>query len=152
MPFGRVAIWRDGEQRLPLYICRLMIYQVRSSPFSAMAPIAMAIALCCVALPATADTKPKPCRTPCLSAGVPREAVPPPAAKPAETRPAAATRPGARPQAVAVAAQPLPVPEVEKPVALKKPPLARRCSEINMRAAVGEPLSDEDMKILRSQC
>ena len=158
MPFGRVAIWRDGERRLPLYICRLMIYQVRSSPFSAMAPIAMVVALCCAAFAATAtataDTK--PCRTPCLSAGVPREAVPPtaerPAARPAGPKPAAATRP--RPQAVAVAAQPapLPVPEVEKPAAPKKPPLSRRCSEINMRAAVGEPLSEEDMKILRSQC
>ena len=161
MPFGRVAVWRDGERRLPLYICRLMIYQARFSPFSAMAPIAMAIALCCVALPATADTKPKPCRTPCLSAAVPRESAPasPPAAKPAEPRPApvAATRPSAkpRPQAVAaVAAQPQspPVPEVEKAAAPKRQPLSGRCSEINMRAAVGEPLSDEDMKILRSQC
>jgi hypothetical protein len=53
-----------------------------------------------------------------------------------------------------VAAQPapLPVPDAEKPALPKKPPLSRRCSEINMRAAVGEPLSDEDMKILRSQC
>jgi hypothetical protein len=160
MPFGRVAIWRDGERRLPLYICPLMIYQARSSPFSVMAPIAMVIALCCAALQAVADTK--PCRTPCLSAAVPREpALAPPASeKPteAESKPApvAATRPNAkpRPQAVVVAAQPPspPAPEVEKAIAPKRPPLSRRCSDINMRAAVGEPLSDEDMKILRSQC
>ena len=159
MPFGRVAIWRDGERRLPLYICPLMIYQARSSPFSVMAPIAMVIALCCAALTSAADTK--PCRTPCLSAAVPRESTPTPpaAAKPTEEpkpAPAAATRPNAkpRPQAVAVAAPP-PAPlaqEVEKAAAPKRPPPSRRCTEINMRAAVGEPLSDEDMKILRSQC
>ncbi|BEP60757.1 hypothetical protein GmRootV213_13110 [Variovorax sp. V213] len=160
MPFGRVAIWRDGERRLPFYICPLMIYQARSSPFSVMAPIAMVIALCCAALPAAADTK--PCRTPCLSAAVPRESTPTPpaAAKPTEAEakpaPVATSRPSARPkpQAVAVAAPP-PAPmaqEVEKAAAPKRPPPSRRCTEINMRAAVGEPLSDEDMKILRSQC
>jgi hypothetical protein len=162
MPFGRVAIWRDGERRLPLYICPLMIYKARSSPFSVMAPIAMVIALCCAAPPSAADTK--PCRTPCLSAAVPREEstpAPPAAAKPTEAEPkpapaAAATRPNAkpRPQAIAVAATP-PAPlaqEVEKAAAPKRPPPSRRCTEINMRAAVGEPLSDEDMKILRSQC
>ncbi|MDP9989701.1 hypothetical protein J2W28_004762 [Variovorax boronicumulans] len=34
----------------------------------------------------------------------------------------------------------------------KRPAPSKRCTDINMRAAVGVPLSDEDMKTLRSQC
>ncbi|MDQ0074174.1 hypothetical protein J2W34_005994 [Variovorax boronicumulans] len=34
----------------------------------------------------------------------------------------------------------------------ERPAPSKRCTDINMRAAVGEPLSDEDMKTLRSQC
>jgi hypothetical protein len=41
---------------------------------------------------------------------------------------------------------------VQREAAVSKPAPSKRCSEINMRAAVGEPLSDQDMKTLRSQC
>ena len=120
-----------------------------------MAVVATVIALFGPTAQAAADAK--PCRTPCLSAGVPREtpekpaeadAKPPPAARPAER-----TRP--RPQATASAA---PAPqqqqqhEAQREPMAKRPAPSKRCTDINMRAAVGEPLSDEDMKTLRSQC
>jgi len=90
--------------------------------------------------PARAAEEAKPCRTPCLSANVPREpAAPPPVEKaqkaneePSKPRPVIKTR-----------AQPAPPP---------RPAPSKRCSEINMRAAVGEPLSAQDMKTLRSEC
>jgi len=89
----------------------------------------------------------KPCRTPCLAVPVPAEA--PPAKevepKPAVVRPA----PKPRPQITATAA---PAPEAHREPVERHPVPSKRCSEINMRAAVGEPLSDQDMKTLRSQC
>ena len=115
-----------------------------------MAVVATVIALS--GLPARAAADAKPCRTPCLSVSVPRE----PAEKPAEAEPkpapAPAARPGAqpRPQATAVAAPP--PQDVQRESVAKRPAPSRRCSDINMRAAVGEPLSEEDMKTLRSQC
>jgi len=120
-----------------------------------MAVVATVIALS--GPPARAAADAKPCRTPCLSVDVPRE----PAEKPAEAEPrpapAPAARPGARPrpQATAtavVAPPPQPPQEVQREPVAKRPAPSRRCSDINMRAAVGEPLSDEDMKTLRSQC
>jgi hypothetical protein len=41
---------------------------------------------------------------------------------------------------------------VQREAAAPRAAPSKRCSEINMRAAVGEPLSDQDMKTLRSQC
>lgn len=119
-----------------------------------MAVVATVIALFGPTAQAAADAK--PCRTPCLSAGVPRETPEKPAeadAKPAPApRPAERTRP--RPQATASAA---PAPqqqqhEAQREPMAKRPAPSKRCTDINMRAAVGEPLSDEDMKTLRSQC
>lgn len=103
---------------------------------------------------ASADAK--PCRTPCLSVNVPREAPEKPAE--AEAKPAAAARPNAKPRPQATASvTPVPVPapqqhETQREPVAKRPAPSRRCTDINMRAAVGEPLSDEDMKTLRSQC
>ncbi|MGJ7535271.1 MULTISPECIES: hypothetical protein [Variovorax] len=94
----------------------------------------------------------KPCRTPCLSANAPREpAEPPPAEKSEKTdetplKPKPVIRTRAQP-----AASPSP-PPVQREAAAPRPAPSKRCSEINMRAAVGEPLSDQDMKTLRSQC
>jgi len=101
--------------------------------------------------PAQATGEARPCRTPCLSANVPREpAEPPPAEKaeradegPSKPRPVIRTR--TQPAASAP-------PPVQREAAVSKPAPSKRCSEINMRAAVGEPLSDQDMKTLRSQC
>jgi hypothetical protein len=147
MPFGRVAIWRDGAARLSIYIYSQMTHQARSSRFLAMAPIAMVTALCGGVPSAVADAK--PCRTPCLAVKAPpASAAEVPAARPAAAAPRPAPRPRSRPQAAAETAQNPPAPlELAR-----KPPPSRRCTDINMRAAVGEPLSDEDMKILRSQC
>lgn len=117
-----------------------------------MAVVATVIAL--FGPPARAAADGKPCRTPCLSVNVPRDAPEKPE-KPAEAepKPAPAARPVAkpRPQATASAAPASPYEAQKEPVA-KKPAPSKRCTDINMRAAVGEPLSDEDMKTLRSQC
>lgn len=118
-----------------------------------MAVVATVIALFGPTAQAAADAK--PCRTPCLSAGVPREAPDKPAQ--ADAKPAPAARPTERPkpklQATASAA---PAPqqqhEAQREPMAKRPAPSKRCTDINMRAAVGEPLSDEDMKTLRSQC
>ena len=114
-----------------------------------MAVVATVIAL--FGPPALAAADGKPCRTPCLSVNVPRDAPEKPAE--AELKPAPAARPVAkpRPQATASAAPASPYEAQKEPVA-KKPAPSKRCTDINMRAAVGEPLSDEDMKTLRSQC
>ncbi|WP_435477244.1 hypothetical protein [Variovorax sp. ZT5R36] len=130
-----------------------MIHPARSSPLLAMAVVATVIALhgrpAQAAEPAGAA---KPCRTPCLSANAPREpAEPPPAEKSEKTdetplKPKPVIRTRAQP-----AASPSP-PPVQREAAAPRPAPSKRCSEINMRAAVGEPLSDQDMKTLRSQC
>jgi hypothetical protein len=115
-----------------------------------MAVVATVIAL--LGPPARAATDGKPCRTPCLSVSVPREAPEKPAE--AEAKPATAARPNAkpRPQATASAAPAPHLYEAQREPVAKRPAPSRRCTDINMRAAVGEPLSDEDMKTLRSQC
>lgn len=101
----------------------------------------------------TAAEAPKPCRTPCLSAGVARE----PAEAKAEKADRAEEGPS-KPKLVARARpQPVAPPPSQPPVqreaaAAPRPAPSKRCTEINMRAAVGEPLSDQDMKTLRSQC
>ena len=74
-----------------------------------------------------------PCPTPCLR--VPHD-------KPAPEASTAAQKPQ-RPPAART-----------RPVATREAAPARspRCARINLRAAVGEPLSDEDMQFLRSHC
>jgi len=109
----------------------------------------------------TAAEAPKPCRTPCLSVSVPREPSEPAAAAKADRAPKAEEGPS-KPKPVAKArpqlAAPVPVPSpppVQREAsaaAAPRPAPSKRCTEINMRAAVGEPLSDQDMKTLRSQC
>lgn len=162
MPFGRVAVWWDGARRLSPYICRLMIYPARSSPLPAMALVATVIALQCVPARAAADAK--PCRTPCLSVNVPRE----PAEKPAEKTPekapepepkpapalapAAVARPAAKPRPPTTAQAATASQDTQREPIARRPAPSRRCGDINMRAAIGEPLSDQDMKTLRSQC
>ncbi|WP_304307875.1 hypothetical protein, partial [Pseudacidovorax intermedius] len=59
-------------------------------------------------------------------------------------RPAARSRP-------APAAAPVST-EAPAPPPPPRPPASRRCIDINMRAAVGEPLSAQDMAYLRSEC
>lgn len=115
-----------------------------------MAVVATVIAL--FGAPAQAAADGKPCRTPCLSVNVPREAPEKPAE--AEARPATAARPNAKPRPQATAsATPAPQQhEAQREPVAKRPAPSKRCTDINMRAAVGEPLSDEDMKTLRSQC
>lgn len=118
-----------------------------------MAPIAMAIVLSFGAAPPAA-AEGKPCRTPCLSADAVRE---PPAAEPAKpeatdeskaANAAAKANARTRPPAARSSAY-----AADKPAERAgRPPPPKRCSSINMRAAVGEPLSEEDMKFLRSQC
>jgi outer membrane biosynthesis protein TonB len=158
MPFGRVAVWRDVERRAPLYISPLMICQTRSMPVVAMVLVATAIApwlLLGAATPAAAQAK--PCRTPCLAVPKPEEKPTPEPAKPpaAVDRPSerAAARPPPKPRAPAEA-PPARVAEQEadRPAPARRPAPTKRCTEINMRAAVGEPLSDQDMTYLRSQC
>ncbi|MDZ4278300.1 MAG: hypothetical protein U1B78_04095 [Dehalococcoidia bacterium] len=51
-----------------------------------------------------------------------------------------------------ISVAPAPAPEAHREPVERRPAPSKRCSEINMRAAVGEPLSDQDMTILRSQC
>ena len=115
-----------------------------------MAVVATVIAL--FGSPAQAAADGKPCRTPCLSVNVPREVPEKPAE--AEARPATAARPNAKPRPHATAsATPAPQQhEAQREPVAKRPAPSKRCTDINMRAAVGEPLSDEDMKTLRSQC
>src|SRR5450830_843157 len=153
MPFGRVAVWRACQRRRPFYICRLMNDTARSSPFAAMALAVTVIALSGAATRAAAEGA--PCRTPCLSVEVPRE----PAEKPekpehAQPRPkpapVAVARPSNRPRVQAAAAPSSP--EVQREAVARTPAPSKRCTDINMRAAVGEPLSEQDMKTLRSQC
>ncbi|WP_167481185.1 hypothetical protein [Acidovorax cavernicola] len=129
----------------------MTIYPARVSPLAlaVMAVVATVIAL--HGARARAADEAKPCRTPCLSVPKPAEA---PQAKEPEPKPAAVTArpaPKPRPQITATAA-PVPAPEVHREPVERRPAPSKRCSEINMRAAVGEPLSDQDMKILRSQC
>ena len=122
-----------------------------------MAVVATVIALFGPSAQAAADGK--PCRTPCLSVNVPREA-PEKKEKPVEAEsrsapaPAPAVRPAARPrpQATASAAPATQPHEMPREPVARRPAPSKRCTDINMRAAVGEPLSDEDMKTLRSQC
>jgi hypothetical protein len=94
----------------------------------------------------------KPCRTPCLSANVPREQVEPPSTEKPEKTDEAPSKP--KPVIRTRAQQPAapPPPPVQREAAAPRAAPSKRCSEINMRAAVGEPLSDQDMKTLRSQC
>ncbi|KQX86772.1 hypothetical protein ASD34_10515 [Variovorax sp. Root473] len=109
------------------------------------AVVATVIALYGVRADAAGEAK--PCRTPCLAVPVPAEAPP---AREAEPRPAVVRpAPKPRPQITATAA---PAPEAHRDPVERRPAPSKRCSEINMRAAVGEPLSDQDMTILRSQC
>ena len=121
-----------------------------------MAMVATVIALSGPPAQAAADAK--PCRTPCLSVNVPHEAPEKPAGKPAEkpaeAEPKAApvARPGGRPRPQATASATPPQQEATREPVTRRPAPSKRCSDINMRAAVGEPLSDEDMKTLRSQC
>ncbi len=148
MPFGRVAVWRDVERRLPFYISPLMICQTRSMPVAAMVLIATAIApwlLAGAATPAMAQAR--PCRTPCLAVPKPEEKPAPEPAKAPAARPA--PKPRAQPEAppARVAEH-----EAERSAPARRPAPTKRCTEINMRAAVGEPLSDQDMTYLRSQC
>jgi len=161
MPFGRVAVWRDAVRPSGPYICRLMIHPVRSSPLLAMAVVATVIALHGRPVQAaeTAADAPKPCRTPCLSASAPREPTEPAATAKADKGPKAEEGPSkpkpaarARPQPAAPVPSPPPVQREASAAAAQRPAPSKRCTEINMRAAVGEPLSDQDMKTLRSQC
>ncbi|WP_165909682.1 hypothetical protein [Variovorax guangxiensis] len=107
----------------------------------------------------TAAEAPKPCRTPCLSAGVPREPAEAKAEKAEKAEKADRAEEGpSKPKPVARARpQPVAPPPSQPPVqreaaAAPRPAPSKRCTEINMRAAVGEPLSDQDMKTLRNQC
>ncbi|WP_170217231.1 hypothetical protein [Variovorax gossypii] len=130
-----------------------------------MAVVATVIALHGRPLRAADAAEAKPCRTPCLSANVPRERAEPPGAGKAEKAEKAekadkAEEAPSRPKPVVARTRPQPVappPSAPPPVqreaaAAPRPAPSKRCSEINMRAAVGEPLSDQDMKTLRSQC
>ncbi|NVM88706.1 type IV secretory pathway VirB10-like protein [Variovorax sp. SG517] len=126
-----------------------------------MAVVATVIALHGRPVRAADAAEAKPCRTPCLSANVPREPAESSGAGKAEkadkadkaeempSKPKPAAR--ARPQPVAPPPS-APPPVQREAAAAPRPAPSKRCSEINMRAAVGEPLSDQDMKTLRSQC
>ncbi|KQW64598.1 hypothetical protein [Variovorax sp. Root411] len=125
----------------------MTIYPARVSPLALAVTAVVATVIALHGARAHAAGEAKPCRTPCLAVPVPAEA--PPAKevepKPAVVRPA----PKPRPQITATAA---PAPEAHREPVERRPVPSKRCSEINMRAAVGEPLSDQDMKTLRSQC
>lgn len=127
----------------------MTIYQARVSPLALAVTAVVATVIALHGARADAAGEAKPCRTPCLAVPKPaearqaREAEPKP--KPVAVRPA----PKPRPQITATAA---PAPEAQREPVDRRPAPSKRCSEINMRAAVGEPLSDQDMKILRSQC
>jgi|GEM_PF-458871 len=129
-----------------------------------MAVVATVIALHGRPVRAADAAEAKPCRTPCLSANVPREPAESPGAGKAEKADKAdkadkaeempsKPKPAARARPQPVAPPPSPPPPVQREVAAApRPAPSKRCTEINMRAAVGEPLSDQDMKTLRSQC
>lgn len=125
----------------------MTIYPARVSPLALAVTAVVATVIALHGARAHAAGEAKPCRTPCLAVPVPAEA--PPAKevepKPAVVRPA----PKPRPQITATAA---PAPEAHREPVERRSVPSKRCSEINMRAAVGEPLSDQDMKTLRSQC
>jgi hypothetical protein len=94
----------------------------------------------------------KPCRTPCLSANVPREPAGPSPIERSEKTDEAPSKPKPVIRTRAQPTAPPPPPPVQREAAAPRPAPSKRCSEINMRAAIGEPLSDQDMKTLRSQC
>ena len=120
----------------------MTIYPARVSPLA----LAVTAVVALHGVRAHAAGEAKPCRTPCLAVPKPVESAP---AKEMEPKPAGRPAPKPRPQITATAA---PAPEAHREPAERRPAPSKRCSEINMRAAVGEPLSDQDMKILRSQC
>jgi hypothetical protein len=88
-----------------------------------------------------AQAQEAPCRTPCLA--LPRAKAEAPAKAPAPAPVAQARQ--ARPQQRS-APPPSPV------VGALQQPMSRRCTDITMRAQVGEPVSDRDMAYLRSDC
>ncbi|WP_341890198.1 hypothetical protein [Variovorax sp. YR752] len=124
----------------------MTIYPARVSPLALAVTAVVATVVALHGARAHAAGEAKPCRTPCLAVPKPAEA---PQAKDTEPKPAARPVPKSRPQITATAA---PAPEAHREPAERRPAPSKRCSEINMRAAVGEPLSDQDMNILRSQC
>ncbi|WP_180838882.1 hypothetical protein [Variovorax sp. RO1] len=125
----------------------MTIYPARVSPLALAVTAVVATVIALHGARAHAAGEAKPCRTPCLAVPKAAEA---PQAKEAEPKPAVVRpAPKPRPQITATAA---PTPEVHREPAERRPAPSKRCSEINMRAAVGEPLSDQDMTILRSQC
>ncbi len=125
----------------------MTIYPARVSPLALAVTAVVATVVALHGARAHAAGEAKPCRTPCLAVPQPAEA---PQAKGAEPKPAVVRpAPKPRPQITATAA---PAPEAHREPAERRPAPSKRCSEINMRAAVGEPLSDQDMKFLRSQC
>ncbi len=125
----------------------MTIYLARVSPLALAVTAVVATVIALYGARAHAAGEAKPCRTPCLAVPVPAEAPP---AREAEPRPAVVRpAPKPRPQITATAA---PAPEAHREPVERRPAPSKRCSEINMRAAVGEPLSDQDMTILRSQC
>jgi len=127
----------------------MTIYPARVSPLALAVTAVVATVIALHGARAHAAGEAKPCRTPCLAVPVPVEA---PQAKEAEPKPAVVRpAPKPRPQITATAA-PAPAPEAHREPVERRPAPSKRCSEINMRAAVGEPLSDQDMTILRSQC
>ncbi|SCX60156.1 hypothetical protein [Variovorax sp. EL159] len=123
-----------------------------------MALVATVIALQCMPAQAAADAK--PCRTPCLSVNVPREIAEKPAEKAPKKAPdpepkpapAAVARPAAKPRPQAAAQASTTSQDAQREPVARRPAPSKRCGDINMRAAIGEPLSDQDMKTLRSQC
>ena len=124
----------------------MTIYPARVSPLALSVTAVVATVIALHGARAHAAGEAKPCRTPCLAVPKPAEAA---QAKDAEPKPAARPAPKPRPQITATAA---PAPEAHREPVERRPAPSKRCSEINMRAAVGEPLSDQDMTILRSQC
>ena len=119
-----------------------------------MALVAMVIALQCMPARAAADAK--PCRTPCLAVNVPREPADKPVEKAPELKPApapaAVARSAVKPRPQTTAQAATASQDAQREPITRRPAPSKRCSEINMRAAVGEPLSDQDMKTLRNQC
>lgn len=124
----------------------MTIYPARVSPLALAVTAVVATVIALHGARAHAAGEAKPCRTPCLAVPKPAEA---PQARDAEPKPVARPALKPRPQITATAA---PTPEAHREPAERRPAPSKRCSEINMRAAVGEPLSDQDMTILRSQC
>lgn len=81
-----------------------------------------------------------PCRTPCLA--LPRAKAEAPAKAPAPA-------PVAQPRQARAQQRSAPPPS---PAEARQHPMSRRCTDITMRAQVGEPVSDRDMAYLRSDC